>query len=976
MSVEGAAVLPFEALCRLLERLEATGVRAAGKRRLLQRFLDEFQARAAPGDAFPLVRLLLPGEDRERAQYGLRETGLARAYVAVLGLAPTAPDAQRLLHWREPLHTGPTVPTSSLSTASTSASAAASATAATGDFGAVLEQVLARRCPAHGSMSVADVNAALDRLHAAADRGEREGVLRGVLRRATAAEHRWLARLVLQDLRVRASVRTVLALLHPRAFALYSRTSDLRRVCAEVARVRRGEPSLLADPSPSSSATSTSSTSASSNSTTTTSSSCESGGITLFRPVMPMLASRRRLETLATLLGAHRYVLQTKLDGERLQVHRDGDRVQVFTRSGRDATALYGARVARAVRRCVAARQCILDGELVVWDARRGRFEEFGQLRALAASDMNTDTDDVGDRRLCYAVFDVLLVDGRVLLEEPLAQRCAVLARIVTPAPHELEVVAHRAADTLAAVAAALDAAVLRREEGVMLKDADSAYVPAARTDAWLKLKPDYIDGLGDDLDLVVVGGFYGEGRRGGTVSHFLLGVPSTAVAGGAVAAGAPPVFEALAKVGSGYSDAQLASLQMLLAPRWHAWPAGAAAGPPCLVLAAGGERPDVWIDPAASCVLQVKAAQVVASTRYRAGVTLRFPRVVRVRPDRSWRTCTTLDEVLCLRDEFQGRTARTRPRTATTATAAAAAAAVVTAAAAASASSTAADGDIQASCGAPKRARRPAAVSSLFCDTDVRGVAVVSRVFGGLELCVLNGDAAHSKAALETLVVQHGARKVQTPGAGTACAVAAHVTVRVRNIIAARVCDVVTVPWVLDCVRARTRVPLAPKYLLFATDATAARLRTRFDAFGDSFTEDATPETLAAALRQVDAAHPAAPRPGEVAAVAAEVAHGAWWAMFRGLHVFLDAGVGAHLAGAVAFFAGTVDRAVTAVTTHIVVDARDTTRLAAHLQRARRVSLTSGIGSARRKAVVTVAWLCDSVRLGARQDEAAYSLG
>ena len=946
---EAEAGVPFEALCRLLEHLESGRGRAGSRRRLLQRFLEEFQARAADRDAFPLVRLLLPGEDRERTQYGVRETGLARAYVAVLGLATNSPDAQRLLQWRRPDR--------------------AHADAA-GDCGAVLERVLARRCPERGTLSVADVNAALDRLHGAADRAAREAVLRGVLRRATATQHRWLARLVLQDLRVGASVRTVLGLLHPRAHALYSRTSDLRRVCAEAARLRRGEASLLAEPSLLSSSSSASTTTSSSS----LSNSIQNDVVTLFRPVMPMLASRRRLETLAALLGAHRYVLQTKLDGERLQVHKDGARVQVFTRSGRDATALYGARVGAAVRRGVAARQCILDGELVVWDGRRGRFEEFGQLRALATAtatagtdaDADADTDAVvGDRCLCYAVFDVLLVDGRVLLDRPLAERCEVLARVVAPVPHALEVVPHRAADTLDAVARALDAAVLRREEGVMLKDLDSPYVPAARTDQWLKLKPDYIDGLGDDLDLVVVGGYYGEGRRGGTVSHFLLGVPAPA---GATPAGATPVFQSLARVGSGYSDAQLAALQTLLAPRWHACARGAAPVPPCLGLADGGERPDVWIDPAESCVLQVKAAQIVPSTRYRAGVTLRFPRVVCVRPDRSWRTCTTLGEILRLRDEFQGRAARPRPRTATATAAAAAAVHDQT--------------NGSSSIGVAKRARwtKEAAVSSLFRDTDVRGVAVVSDVFRGMEICVLNGDAAHSKAALETLVVQHGARKVQSPRAATACVVAARQTLRVCNIVATGACDVVTVQWVLDCVHARTRVPLAPKYLLFATDATAAQLQTRFDAFGDSFTEDATPESLAAAFRQAGSTVPAL-RDDEIAAVEAETeaATGgrgrAWWGMLRGLHIFLDAAVHGHLASVVAFFAGTVDRVVTAVTTHIVVDMRDTTRLAVHLQRTHRLS-SDTTSSRRQKFVVTVEWLRDSVRLGTRQDEAMYSLG
>ena len=351
MSLED--VVPFSALCGLLQRLDQAG-RAPARRRLLGGFLAQCQAR---GDTYPVVRLLLPAADRARSQYGLRETSLARAYVTVLGLADTAPDAQRLLAWRRP---DPRKATSD-STSSSSNSTA-------GDFGAVLEQVLVRRCPVRGTLSVADANTALDRLQGAADRAGRVAVLRDVLRRTTAAEHKWFVRAVLQDLRVGVGVRTVLSLLHPRAFELYCLTSDLRRVCAEVAKLRRGETSLLTVPS--SAATTTSTSTTTSTTTNNTNNTLTDIAVTLFQPVVPMLASRRRLEALGALLGAHRFVLQTKFDGERLQVHKDGDRVRLFARSGRECTALYGDHVARVVRRAITARQCILDGELVEFSSR------------------------------------------------------------------------------------------------------------------------------------------------------------------------------------------------------------------------------------------------------------------------------------------------------------------------------------------------------------------------------------------------------------------------------------------------------------------------------------------------------------------------------------------------------------------------------------------------------------------------------
>ena len=71
----------------------------------------------------------------------------------------------------------------------------------------------------------------------------------------------------------------------------------------------------------------------------------------------------------------------------------------------------------------------------------------------------------------------------------------------------------------------ALEIGISKLEEGIILKNPDSPYHPAGKTDDWIKLKPDYVDGMGDDLDLVMVGAYYGQGRRAGTFGSFLCAV-------------------------------------------------------------------------------------------------------------------------------------------------------------------------------------------------------------------------------------------------------------------------------------------------------------------------------------------------------------------------------------------------------------------------------------------------------------------
>lgn len=295
-------------------------------------------------------------------------------------------------------------------------------------------------------------------------------------------------------------------------------------------------------------------------------------------------------------------------------------------------------------------------------------------------------------------------------------------------------------------------------------------------------------------------------------------------------------------KVGSGYSDNELKILQGQLRDYWHNYDTRK---PPAFLRLADGlkEKPDVWIEPQHSRVLQIKAAQVVPTDKFRTPVTLRFPRVTKLRTDKSWREATTLEEVMQLREQFQGhygkrplsgligdgRGAAKRPRR----------------------------GDGDASEGREVRRIGPGmrsySVHPLYRDTDTSSVEQISTIFEGLEFCVMNGTKEHDKPELETLIVQYGGTKVQYPFAeSTFCVLAATQTLKVRNIIESRRFDVVNIRWLLDCVAQERRLPLGPKYVIFATERTREALLGQYDRFGDSYTEDATPQSLREAFSQV----------------------------------------------------------------------------------------------------------------------------
>jgi len=141
---------------------------------------------------------------------------------------------------------------------------------------------------------------------------------------------------------------------------------------------------------------------------------------------------------------------------------------------------------------------------------------------------------DIGEnygKQLCYIAFDLLYVNGKPVMDLTLSQRVTLLKRCVPqPKTKQFELAEQSLARTVQEVVDALDNAIANRGEGIIVKNLNTIYVPNERKQKWIKLKPEYLDGVGDDLDLIILGGYYGTGigRRGGTISHFLMGIMKT----------------------------------------------------------------------------------------------------------------------------------------------------------------------------------------------------------------------------------------------------------------------------------------------------------------------------------------------------------------------------------------------------------------------------------------------------------------
>ena len=338
------------------------------------------------------------------------------------------------------------------------------------------------------------------------------------------------------------------------------------------------------------------------------------------RPLAPMLAQSAPSVAEALAVTGAPAVVDAKLDGVRIQVHRSGSDVAVFTRSLDEITPRLPAVVAAV--RALPARQIVLDGEAMVLDAN-GRPRPFSETAsraatrgarrgAMATAPADTDSGTVArvGATLTPYFFDVLHLDGADLLDSPGRDRWAALSDSV---PAGLLVARSIAQDETQA-AEAFAAALRGGQEGVVVKDPDAPYDVGRRGGAWVKVKPRHT------LDLVVLAVEWGHGRRQGWLSNLHLGARDPRTGG----------FVMLGKTFKGMTDELL---------RWQTE----------RFLELAVERGDWVVKVRPEQVVEIAFDGVQNSPRYPGGVALRFARVLRYRHDKRAEDADTIDSVLAI---------------------------------------------------------------------------------------------------------------------------------------------------------------------------------------------------------------------------------------------------------------------------------------------------------------------------------------
>jgi DNA ligase-1 len=357
------------------------------------------------------------------------------------------------------------------------------------------------------------------------------------------------------------------------------------------------------------------------------------------------------------------FTCEYKYDGERAQVHyiaspppaaaaaaaaasasNNKPSFSIFSRNSEsyttkfpDVIAALPAAFAPPADGAPAVTSCILDGEVVAVDPETGRIKPFQVLQHRGKKDVNIQDVSIA---VAYFLFDILLLNGRSLLHLSLRERREIMHTVFRETP---SVRFARGSDSsdVEDIQAFLEQSVAEGCEGLMVKtlDVDARYTPFKRSHSWLKLKKDYMEGVGDTLDLVVLGAYRGKGKRTGVYGGFLL----------ACFDAASEEFQSICKVGTGFSDADLEQLT-------NALEAHVIDSMRADYRVDSGLKADVWFD--AHLVFEIRAADLSLSPVHSAaiglvdpnrGIALRFPRYLKLRDDKAATDATSAEQVAAM---------------------------------------------------------------------------------------------------------------------------------------------------------------------------------------------------------------------------------------------------------------------------------------------------------------------------------------
>jgi DNA ligase 1 len=361
--------------------------------------------------------------------------------------------------------------------------------------------------------------------------------------------------------------------------------------------------------------------------------------IELFKPIRPMLADRVKSEKESIEKFGKKFAAEYKLDGERVQIHIKNEHIDLFSRKLENIKRFYPD-IVENISKSLKVKNAILEAEAVAINENTGEFLPFQELMHRRRK-YNVDKA-VLQYPITVNFFDVLYLDGKSCLDLRYSERRKLLEDIVIE-DNFSKIIPQKIVTNESEIEDFQENSINSGCEGLMLKSLDAMYRAGARGSNWLKLKREYRNELGDSLDLIVIGAFFGKGRRTGKYGTLLLATYNDE----------EDTFPSICKVGTGFTDENLDQFYQILSSKVTL------KKNPRII---SEMEADVWFEP--ELVIEIVASEITLSpihktaldiVRKGSGLALRFPKFTgKIRLEKSPENASTDQEVISL---FKGQT-------------------------------------------------------------------------------------------------------------------------------------------------------------------------------------------------------------------------------------------------------------------------------------------------------------------------------
>ena len=356
--------------------------------------------------------------------------------------------------------------------------------------------------------------------------------------------------------------------------------------------------------------------------------------IILFNPIRPMLADRVKSETESIEKMGNEFAAEYKLDGERVQLHIEGEKVALFSRSLERIESYYPD-IIEKIPKNIQADNIILEAEAVAINENTGEFLPFQEL--MHRRRKYKIEKAVTEYPISVNFFDVLYCNGKNCTGLSYKERRKILEKHVKE-DEFAKYIPMSIVKNENEIEDFMENSINAGSEGLMLKMLDKPYQAGSRGSHWLKLKREYRNELGDSLDLIVIGGYFGKGRRTGNYGTLLLATYDED----------EDTFPSICKVGTGFSDESLDQLYQILNSK-----VSIKKNPRII----SEMEADVWFEP--ELVIEIMASEITLSPIHKAamnairkdaGLALRFPKFTgKIRVEKDVEDASTNEEIITL---------------------------------------------------------------------------------------------------------------------------------------------------------------------------------------------------------------------------------------------------------------------------------------------------------------------------------------